>query len=70
MLSISSAHLFAIGITIDIDIGFISHFVSCFGGQARKDEKSRKIKPMVMSMVMPIAKIIALLMDTISPKSC
>ena len=57
MLSISSANLFAIGITIDIAIGFT--FLSFFMlgvGQAPKDEKTQKDKPMAMSTVMPMAK--------------
>ena len=62
VLSISSANLFAIGITIDIAIGFIFLiFFHAWGGQAPKHEKSRKIKPMALSMVMTMAKRIALL---------
>ena len=70
VLSISSANLFAIGITIDIAIGFIFLiFFTLGGGNPPREKKSRKIKPMAMSMVMPMAKRIALLIDSTSPKS-
>ena len=68
MLSISRANLFAIGITIEIAIGFIFLiFVHAWGGQALKDEKNRKIKPMAMSMAMPMAKRLALLILSTPP---
>ena len=68
VLSISSAILFAIGITIDIAIGFIFLiFFTLGGGNPPREKKSRKIKPMAMSMVMPMAKRIALLTISTSP---
>ena len=68
--SISSANLFATGITIDIAIGFIFLiFFMLGGGNPPREKKSRKIKPMAMSMVMPMAKRIALLTIGTSPCS-
>ena len=70
VLSISSANLFAIGITIDIAIGFIFLLFFSLGGLPPPSvKKMRKIKPMAMSMVMPMAKRIALLIDSTSQKS-
>ncbi len=68
VLSISSANLFAIGITIDIAIGFIFLiFFMLGGGKPPRMKKSRKIKPMAMSMVMPMAKRLALLILSTPP---
>ena len=67
---VSSAILFAIGITIDIAIGFIFLLFFSLGGLPPPSvKKMRKIKPMAMSMVMPMAKRIALLIDSTFPKS-
>ena len=63
---VSSAILFAIGITIDIAIGFIFLLFFSLGGLPPPSvKKMRKIKPMAMSMVMPMAKRIALLMNNL-----
>ena len=65
---VSTAILFAIGITIDIAIGFIFLiFFTLGGGTPPREKKSRKIKPMAMSMVMPMPKRIALLTIGTSP---
>ena len=66
---VSSAILFAIGITIDIAIGFIFLLFFSLGGLPPPSvKKMRKIKPMAMSMVMPMAKRLALLMLSTTPK--
>ena len=68
VLSISSAILFAIGITIDIAIGFIFLLFFSLGGLPPPSvKKMRKIKPMAMSMVMPMAKRLALLILSTPP---
>ena len=68
---VSSAILFAIGITIYISIGFIFLFLFLPWGVTPPPsvKKMRKIKPMAMSMVMPMAKRIALLIDSTFRKS-
>ena len=53
---------------IGIGIGFVFlNFFTLGGGNPPREKKSRKIKPMAMSMVMPTAKRIALLTIGTSP---
>ena len=68
MRMVGSTILFAIGIPIDIAVGFIFLFFFSLGKLSPPSvKKMRKIKPMAMSMVMPMANRLTEILSTFLP---